>query len=126
MKKKVKSRQYYKESVACHLCGLPIPSWIVAASHPLYGTVDHVQPRSLGGTNRAENRSPAHRCCNNLRGTREIDSNLRTECLAVAIASFCDVHEMPRTAKWKHVREVVRRKKKNDRKRASGEINKQN
>lgn len=45
---------------ACRICGLPIA--------PDRHVIDHVLPRSLGGTNDPENLRLAHDYCNNIRG----------------------------------------------------------
>lgn len=54
----------------CSICGLVIPDCIVTSTHPLYGTIDHVIPLSKGGRNILANRRPAHRWCNNHKGSR--------------------------------------------------------
>lgn len=46
----------------CWLCGSPI------LGEPV--TVDHVLPRSRGGTDDLDNLRPAHRACNLARGNR--------------------------------------------------------
>ncbi len=50
----------------CSICGLPIP-FCVDPKYPLFGTVDHVVPLSLGGKNVTANRAPAHRLCNQIK-----------------------------------------------------------
>ncbi len=57
----------------CYLCGLPIPADIVSPSHPLFGTVDHIVPRSRNGPDALHNRVPAHRICNAVKGNRMIN-----------------------------------------------------
>lgn len=54
----------------CAICGLRIPETIVSPEHPLFGTVDHVVPKSKGGTNAVANRRPAHRWCNGFKADR--------------------------------------------------------
>lgn len=53
----------------CHLCTLPIPEEIVSHLHPLFGTIDHIIPLSRGGPDITENRAPAHRVCNQIKGS---------------------------------------------------------
>lgn len=53
----------------CHICGLYIPDCIVSPDHPLFGTIDHVVPRSTGGKDIRRNRKPAHRWCNARKGS---------------------------------------------------------
>src|SRR6267142_1249796 len=57
----------------CHICGLPITDNIVSPDHPLFGTVDHVIPRSRGGSNALEHNRAAHRSCNKAKGSRPLD-----------------------------------------------------
>lgn len=64
----------------CHICGLKIDPGLVDPNHPLFLTVDHVKPKSMGGSDHASNRKPAHRICNNFRGTRNITEALRIIC----------------------------------------------
>lgn len=45
----------------CHICGKPIGKRSVVS-------VDHIIPKSEGGTNDIENLRPAHRGCNSKRG----------------------------------------------------------
>jgi HNH endonuclease len=56
----------------CRICGLPIPDKIVSHRHPLFGTVDHVIPRSVGGSNKTENKVAAHRRCNMVKGNKHL------------------------------------------------------
>lgn len=46
----------------CHLCGMPGAD-----------TLDHLLPRSLGGTDDLENLAPAHKSCNSSRGAMPLD-----------------------------------------------------
>lgn len=64
-----KSRSMNMHPGHCHLCGLAIPDFIVHPEHPLFGTIDHVVPLSIGGANIASNRAPAHRICNQRKGS---------------------------------------------------------
>lgn len=64
-----KSQSFRADPNWCHICGLLIPPQIVSSTHDLFGTIDHVIPRSLGGANNVENRLPAHRFCNRAKGS---------------------------------------------------------
>lgn len=46
----------------CHLCGAPGAD-----------TLDHLVPRSMGGTDELENLAPAHKSCNSSRGAMPLD-----------------------------------------------------
>jgi 5-methylcytosine-specific restriction endonuclease McrA len=50
--------------VICGICGLGI-------SQSADITVDHILPKSKGGSNRVENLQPAHLSCNNIKGDVE-------------------------------------------------------
>ena len=39
------------------------------SEYPRFWSVDHIQPKSKGGTNDIKNLAPAHKSCNSLRGT---------------------------------------------------------
>lgn len=58
----------------CYLCGEPIP--VEEA------TLDHVLPRSRGGTNQRDNQRWAHRRCNLLKGPLTV-AELRDLCRKV-------------------------------------------
>lgn len=64
----------------CHICGLPIPEDILDSRHPLFGTIDHVIPRSAGGSNSTENRAPAHQVCNRMKSGRPVSDIVRKNC----------------------------------------------
>jgi HNH endonuclease len=99
---------YYKSSVRCHLCSLPIPPEIISNVHPLFGTIDHIKPKAHGGTDAACNRAPAHRSCNAIRGTRDITPVLRVELQAQALAHFAKLlPRTPDTARWRWTRKLV-------------------
>lgn len=67
-------RRYVSGTIGwCHICGLPIPNDIASRYHPLYGTVDHVIPKALGGQNILENRRAAHYLCNRLKADRPLE-----------------------------------------------------
>lgn len=52
----------------CSICGVEIDAWLVDELHPMYATLDHLVPLSLGGSHTAKNVRPAHRVCNALKG----------------------------------------------------------
>jgi 5-methylcytosine-specific restriction endonuclease McrA len=57
----------------CWLCGEPITEgW--PDRHPLSASVDHVLPRSLGGSDSIQNLRPVHFGCNASRGNRPAKS----------------------------------------------------
>lgn len=77
----------------CHLCGLPIPPWTKnIQNHPLCHSKDHIIPRSRYRELRLDglewNKFPAHRCCNEVRGTRDITPKLRHRCQRMARREF--------------------------------------
>ena len=53
----------------CHLCGMYIRGQV---------SVDHIIPRSKGGTDDIANLRPAHPRCNSRRGNRDIPKPLQT------------------------------------------------
>lgn len=56
---------------ACHLCGTETADPAeVGHLHPLALSLDHLVPRSRGGTDAIDNLRPAHRRCNLSRGAR--------------------------------------------------------
>jgi len=67
----------------CHICLLPIPPNIVMPKHPLFGTKDHIVPRSKGGTNNASNLAPAHYYCNQEKGVKEVTPQMMLRCTRV-------------------------------------------
>ena len=58
----------------CHLCGHPVPypDTEKKKGSGMGATVDHIVPRSRGGTNCLTNLKLAHAFCNSLRGTSKI------------------------------------------------------
>lgn len=53
----------------CHICTLPI-NLALAYPHPLSLSLDHVLPRSRGGSDDVSNLRPVHLRCNLSRGAR--------------------------------------------------------
>lgn len=64
----------------CHICLLPIPDHIAHKAHPLFGTKDHIRPRSNGGKTSRDNLAPAHFCCNQMKGSAEVTAKLTEQC----------------------------------------------
>ncbi|MFD2840105.1 HNH endonuclease [Populibacterium corticicola] len=56
----------------CHLCQHPIDVRLLGQRHPDGPSVDHLIPRSKGGTNDMGNLRPAHQRCNSRRGNRPL------------------------------------------------------
>lgn len=65
---------YERDGFDCHLCGHPVAD--VDDPHPWAPTLDHLVPRSLGGTNDPENLRTAHRWCNSVRGVAPVPAKL--------------------------------------------------
>ena len=64
----------YNYYPVCQLCGKPIvidsnSKKHTKASNPMAFSWDHIFPRSLGGTTDLRNLQPAHKFCNNLKGS---------------------------------------------------------
>lgn len=55
----------------CHLCRRPI-DLSLSRRDPQGMSIDHLTPRSRGGSNAVENLRPAHLVCNVRRGAREL------------------------------------------------------
>jgi len=65
----------YNYYPVCQLCGQPIKinsesSKHIKASSPTAFSWDHIFPKSLGGTTDLRNLQPAHKLCNNLKGSK--------------------------------------------------------
>ena len=91
----------------CYLCGLPIPDDIVSNSHPLFGTVDHIIPRSRNGRDSAANRAPAHRLCNEAKGDRTINPEEFSAEVRPRIATL--LKSIGRRVTQRRVRDAARR-----------------
>lgn len=66
-----------RDGVACHLCGLPIDITLPygpKCKHPRRATLDHLLPRSAGGTNAMRNLALAHADCNLERGATPLSA----------------------------------------------------
>ena len=68
-------------TIDCALCGEPIPSRATGRSRISKGgkgglTVDHIVPKSWGGSNGAHNLQPAHLLCNQKKGNRMLGMDL--------------------------------------------------
>jgi 5-methylcytosine-specific restriction endonuclease McrA len=58
---------YERDDFTCWICDEPV-DLTVKAPHPRSATLDHIIPRSLGGTNDPDNLGTAHFICNCRRG----------------------------------------------------------
>lgn len=64
---KVRRELYERDSWTCAICQLPVDRgahW----NDDMAPSLDHIKPRSLGGTHNADNLRTAHRICNSVRG----------------------------------------------------------
>lgn len=104
--KRPDKKEFYPDGVACALCGLPIPDWLVSSSHPLFGTVDHIIPVSVKGQNVPSNRQPAHRVCNQTKGNDLEGEVVRADCLRAAIRAFSQI-TIPKSRRYKRARDLV-------------------
>lgn len=100
------AKRTYLKSPRCHICGFNIPIDLIDHKHPLFGTIDHIIPRSKGGLNTAENRAPAHKLCNSIKSSRELTVELRARC-SIAAATILASFNMPDTKRWRKDREKV-------------------
>ncbi len=64
-----------RDGLNCHLCGLPCKG--TGFRRP---TIDHVIPRSKGGTNHYDNLKIAHEVCNHLRNDQDITDEVIRQC----------------------------------------------
>jgi hypothetical protein len=78
--RRCEKNNFYKGNVRCWLCGYPIPRDIVNMSHPLFGTIDHIIPKSKGGTDCRDNRAPSHFLCNQIHADKPVDQVLKDTC----------------------------------------------
>jgi 5-methylcytosine-specific restriction endonuclease McrA len=75
---------WVEHGTVCHLCGLPGAD-----------TVDHVQARSMGGTDDLANLMPAHLYCNQHRGTKPVASRPPARPHAFLTSTRWDVDHTP-------------------------------
>lgn len=66
---------YERDGWQCQLCG-GATSRIYDSFDPLSPTLDHLVPKSLGGTHGPENLQLAHAICNSTRGARLLDQEV--------------------------------------------------
>lgn len=66
---------YKRDDWTCQLCGEPVDR-DVHWNEPRAPSLDHVLPKSLGGSDEPENLRTAHRHCNSVRGARIDDLEL--------------------------------------------------
>lgn len=59
----------------CHLCSTPV-STVAKAPHPKAPSLDHITPKSKGGTDDPSNLALAHFGCNSARRDRGIDATV--------------------------------------------------
>lgn len=72
----------------CHICDIGIPNGWQDPNSPLFGTIDHVFPKCLGGRDHPRNLQPAHFLCNQLKGGAVgVSEELKSECRE-AIATY--------------------------------------
>lgn len=64
---------YERDGSICQLCDEPVDLDLDARA-AMSATLDHIVPRSLGGTNEPANLRLAHRACNSKRGNRVEDA----------------------------------------------------
>ena len=85
-----RNRLFERDGWLCHLCGHPINRtslWPASDS----GVLDHVIPKSKGGSKEDDNLRAAHALCNNLRSDLDLDvwfSNSRAIPVFAARASL--------------------------------------
>lgn len=82
---------YKRDGPVCWICGLPI-DWLILqgakkltrakdlGNNSLAPSLDHVKPRSMGGTRVPENLKLSHRCCNVRRADKELTDDIRGWC----------------------------------------------
>lgn len=61
---------YARDRETCQICGDHVPMQYAGTAHMLAPTLDHIVPRSMGGTHDDDNLRLAHFICNSLRGDR--------------------------------------------------------
>lgn len=66
---------YERDNWTCHLCGEPVDPRADFNAND-YPSLDHVTPRSLGGSDEPDNLRTAHRGCNARRGVRDVEEVL--------------------------------------------------
>lgn len=69
--RKHKAIVFERDGYTCWLCGTPT-SRVFKHDDPLSPTLDHLTPRSQGGTDEVDNLGTAHWICNSLRGAMEM------------------------------------------------------
>lgn len=82
-KRKLFERLLARDDFTCKLCGLAVDNTL-PRHHPMAPTIDHILPKSKGGTDAQYNLQIAHQKCNNDRGNTPIqeDSNVTRQLIA--------------------------------------------
>lgn len=75
----VRARVYERDGGTCQICGYPT-QLEGGSNSDIYPSLDHITPRSQGGTHTTDNLRTVHRRCNSLRST-----NIRTDAEVRAI-----------------------------------------
>lgn len=60
----------------CAICKEPLGRGIRDETHPLYITLDHIEPVSAGGSDKIQNLRLAHNKCNNERGATPVNGTV--------------------------------------------------
>ena len=70
----LKARIFYRDKGVCQLCQQPI-DLTLEYPNPMMFSVDHITPRSKGGSHTLPNLQAAHLLCNSKRGNKDINTN---------------------------------------------------
>lgn len=66
---------YERDNWTCHLCNEPVDFEAPCTSNR-YPSLDHLVPRSKGGTDEPDNLRTCHRACNSRRGVKDLEGVL--------------------------------------------------
>ena len=69
----LKARIFYRDKGLCQLCQQPI-DLTLTYPNPMMFSVDHIVPRSQGGSHKLDNLQAAHLICNSRRGDKPINN----------------------------------------------------
>ena len=67
LRKKLRKALRARDGDRCHWCNLPMLFGIPIRHHPMLASIEHLTPRSCGGTNDLTNLALAHLACNHRR-----------------------------------------------------------